>query len=232
MQSHATSQTPGAGRAWSIDFFTFFSIKNPFRTWRDFFILPHPSVHTNQWIKIPAVLDVDLGLNTFLQWSSSNCMSVNKPSNFSHVTSLQTKWNYTTHLTIHKRSLKLQQKLWVKEQNLLEMCRWEIREEINETLMVYATKFVPNVQSQAPGAQGTCRPAAEPQHLPQKAAALYRWLFKLKHQWRCRDAAADVRACWTTDFWGVTTHVIQLEQAGNNYVQWRIKRWQLNCTNK
>lgn len=28
------------------------------------------------------------------------------------------------------------------------MCRWEIREEINETLMVYATKFVPNVQSQ------------------------------------------------------------------------------------
>lgn len=151
MQSHATSQTPGAGRAWSIDFFTFFSIKNPFRTWRDFFILPHPSVHTNQWIKIPAVLDVDLGLNTFLQWSSSNCRSVNKPSNFSHVTSLQTKWNYTTHLTIHKRSLKLQRKLWVKEQNLLETCRWEIREEINETLMVYATKFVPNVQSQAPG---------------------------------------------------------------------------------
>lgn len=113
-----------------------------------FFILPHPSVHTNQWIKIPAVLDVDLGLNAFLQWSSSNCRSVNKPSNFSHVTPLQTKWNYTTHLTIHKRSLKLQRKPCVKEQNLLETCRWEIREEINETLMLYATKFVPNMQHQ------------------------------------------------------------------------------------
>lgn len=117
-------------------------------------IHPYSSVHTNQQIKIPAVLDVDLGPNTFLQWSSSNC-TINKPLNFSHLSHLP-KQNKTTEYfwpSIRKAwncngRPGLKKKIWWRRAD----GRWVRNEWMKPWWFMKQSLCQTAVQSQAPGA--------------------------------------------------------------------------------
>lgn len=67
-------------------------------------------------------------------------------------------------------------------------------------MMVYAAKFVLHGQLSEMGTKATRGLQI------QKPGAVFYRPFKIQHLQKCRDAASYVRACWTTDFGGVTPH--------------------------
>lgn len=130
-------------------------------------------------------------------------------SNFCHTFPNEMKQTQTFDLC--KKNLKLQQKPCVNKEILVQIWRrsWELNEENQWNRDDLCSKICAwlNFAWLRDRHQGheTCRQmlknlstCPKPEQFPIDGLSNF----------SLRDAASSVKACWTTDFWGVTTHVI------------------------